>query len=77
MEYIMPKTTKPKAKRPSILNGKFLTTDGLVEMYGIALSTQANHRKNKTIPYKKIGGTIYYVIEEIDNWIDKHTVVSA
>lgn len=65
--------SKNKRKRPLIINDKYLTTDGLEQqMWKMPKSTQAKYRKEMGMPYKKTGGTIYYLITELEAWFDKH-----
>jgi len=54
-------------------NNKWLNTKELACEYGIALSTQAKYRKNKFIPYIKLGGFIRYSREKIDDWLESHS----
>jgi len=62
-----------KTKKKHILMGEYLDTVGLEIEFGMAKSTQAKYRKQLDMPYKKIGGAIYYKISEIKAWIDKHS----
>lgn len=52
----------------------WLNPDELLATFGIAKSTQAKMRKDRTIPYSKIGGFIFYNIEKIEAWIDAHSI---
>jgi len=54
-------------------NGNWLNTDTLEEEFGIAKSTQAKYRSDKTIPYSKVGGFIFYSREKIYQWLERHS----
>ena len=54
-------------------NQDYFNTKTLKEEFGIAESTQAKYRAEKSIPYKKLGGFIYYKREEIYERIDNHS----
>ncbi|MFA6742509.1 MAG: helix-turn-helix domain-containing protein [Arcobacteraceae bacterium] len=56
---------------------RWLTPVSLELEYEFSQSTQAKMRMNKKIPYKKIGKFIRYSREEIDKWIEEHTVVAG
>jgi predicted DNA-binding transcriptional regulator AlpA len=57
------------------MDGKRWINPGeLAEMFGIAKSTQAKMRSDKTIPYSKIGGFIYYSVEKIEAWLEAHSI---
>lgn len=53
-------------------NKDWLNTEQLRIEFGIALSTQAKYRKEKKIPYSKVGGFIYYSRAKINEWLEKH-----
>lgn len=53
-------------------NKDYYDTKTLRKEFGIAESTQAKYRAEKTIPFSKVGGFIYYKKEEIYAWIDNH-----
>ena len=53
---------------------KYLNTKELRAEFGIAESTQAKYRKQKSIPFSKLGGFIFYSREKIYEWIDNHSV---
>ena len=55
-------------------NTNWLNTQTLQEEFGIAQSTQAKYRSNKTIPYSKVGGFIFYSREKIYQWLEKHNI---
>jgi len=54
-------------------NIDWLNTDTLAIEFGIAKSTQAKYRSEKTIPYSKVGGFIYYSRKKINAWIESHS----
>lgn len=54
-------------------SNKFLNTKELAAEYGIALSTQAKYRKNRVIPFIKLGGFVRYSREKIDQWLESHS----
>jgi len=54
-------------------NSQWLNTKTLQEEFGIAESTQAKYRAEKTIPYSKIGGFIFYSREKIYQWLERHS----
>lgn len=54
-------------------NELYFNTKTLEEEFGIAQSTQAKYRANKSIPYSKIGGFIFYNKQKIYAWIEKHS----
>jgi len=53
---------------------RYLNTKELREEFGIAESTQAKYRGEKSIPYAKLGGFIFYSREKIYEWIENHNV---
>jgi len=54
-------------------NKDWFNTDTLATEFGIAKSTQAKYRAEKTIPYSKIGGFIYYSKKKIYEWLENHS----
>jgi len=54
-------------------NTKWLNTETLAQEFGIAGSTQAKMRKEKKIPYSKVGGFIFYSRKKIDEWLEQHS----
>ena len=58
-------------------NSEWLNTDDLAAEFGIAKSTQAKYRSQKSIPYSKVGGFIYYSRELINNWLMQHLVTTG
>ncbi len=55
----------------------WFNTKTLRAEFGIAESTQAKYRKNKNIPYTKIGGFIFYSRAKIYEWLDKNNLEAA
>jgi len=55
-------------------NQEFLNPKTLHKEFGIAESTQAKYRSEKTIPYCKVGGSIFYHREAITEWILNHSI---
>lgn len=61
------------------LNEKeYLTPDELEEEYKISKSTQSKYRMARKIPFIKLGGRyIRYSREQINKWLDSHSVEVA
>ena len=55
-------------------NQDFFNTETLASEFGIAISTQAKYRSERTIPYIKLGGFIYYSKKKIYEWLENHSV---
>ena len=55
-------------------NSDWLDTKQLKNEFGIAESTQAKYRSNKTIPYSKVGGFIFYSRKKIYEWLEQHAL---
>lgn len=54
---------------------KYLTQDELEAEFLISKSTQSKYRMQKKIPFIKIGGRyIRYSREQIEAWLDSHSV---
>ena len=54
---------------------KYLTQDELAEEFLISKSSQSKYRSKKKIPFIKIGGRyIRYSREQIEAWLDSHSV---
>jgi hypothetical protein len=53
---------------------RWINPNEFAEMFGIAKSTQAKMRREKSIPYSKIGGFIFYSVEKIETWLDAHSI---
>ena len=51
----------------------WLNTKTLEQEFGIAESTQAKYRAEKSIPYSKVGGFIFYSREKIYAWLERHS----
>ena len=57
---------------------KYLTQEELETEYAISKSTQSKYRMQKKIPFIKIGGRyIRYSREQIEAWLDSHSVAVA
>lgn len=54
-------------------NEDWLDTKMLKEEFGIAESTQAKYRSNRSIPFAKIGGFIFYSRKKIYEWLESHS----
>lgn len=54
-------------------NQDWFNTKTLADEFGIALSTQAKYRSEKSIPYSKVGGFIYYSKKKIYEWLESHS----
>lgn len=52
-------------KRPK----KWLKTNEVMEMLGMSEVTLQTLRNKKQIPFKKLGGTVYYNAEELDEFL--------
>jgi hypothetical protein len=52
---------------------KYITTDEMVEIYNMSISSQRDYRGrlNDPLPYnqKKFRGKITYTVEEIEQWL--------
>lgn len=49
---------------------KWLKTKELEELYGVSLGKQQKLRNERKIPFTKLGDTIYYSIEDIDQILE-------
>ncbi len=58
-------------------NTEWINPKTFYEEFGMALSTQAKYRKEKKIPYSKIGGFVLYSRKKIYEWLEKHTVTNT
>jgi len=56
---------------------RWLNTQDFAEEFKIQISTQAKLRKQKILPYSKIGGFIFYDRILIDRQFEKHNVVNT
>ena len=52
----------------------FLTPDKLEELTGITKDTQKRLRTNREIPFSKIGHSVVYKLDEIEDWIDSQKI---
>lgn len=55
-------------------NTDWMNPQQLFQEFGMAHSTQAKYRQNKTIPYSKVGGFIFYSRKKIYQWLEKHSI---
>lgn len=55
-------------------NSNWMDTKTLAEEFGIALSTQAKYRANRSIPFSKVGGFIRYSRKKIEAWLENHSM---
>lgn len=55
-------------------NELYFNPKTLEREFGIAEKTQAKYRTEKSIPYSKIGGFVFYKKSDIYAWIDKHSI---
>ena len=53
---------------------KWLTPKQLQTEYSISITKQNRMRREKTIPYSKIGNAVMYKRQEIEDWLDAHKV---
>jgi predicted DNA-binding transcriptional regulator AlpA len=59
------------------MNKRWLSVKEFQEEFGIAQSTQAKMRKEKVLPYTKIGNFVFYDRNKIDEVFEKHCVVGS
>ena len=59
------------------MNKRWLSVKEFQEEFGIAQSTQAKMRKEKVLPYTKIGNFVFYDRNKIDEVFEKHCVMSG
>lgn len=52
---------------------KWMKSKEVRTLLGISSGTLQALRKNKTLPYAKIGGVIFYDVEEINKMIERRT----
>ena len=57
-----------------IQHKEWLNPHELMELYGIAVNTQAKWRVEKKIPYSKVGKFVRYSKAEINEWLKNHSV---
>ena len=53
---------------------KWLDVEDCASEYGIAPSTQALYRRERKIPFSKVGGFIRYSRAKLDEWLESHTI---
>jgi excisionase family DNA binding protein len=60
---------------PPRTNGALLTTSEAAEILGIHTSTLSNWRSTKryNIPYKKVGGSVRYRLDDIEKWLSSRS----
>ncbi len=51
-----------------------MTTDQICEAFGISKSTLNNWRKEKGLPFIKVGRTVRYDYPAVVEWLKKHEV---
>ncbi len=61
----------------NISEKRWLTPKDLFDEFLIGLQTQAKMRRDKRIPYSKVGKFIRYDREAINEWLEDHAVVKA
>jgi len=58
-----------------IPNNKYLTQEEVLQLYPFTLSTLYNATRYKSLPYIKHGKHRYYKRIEIEEWIEKNTII--
>jgi NitT/TauT family transport system substrate-binding protein len=53
-----------------------MNTDEICQAFGISKSTLNNWRKEKGLPYIKVGRTVRYDYDAVVEWLKKHEVTS-
>lgn len=53
---------------------RWLTIKDFEEEFGVASSTQAKMRRDKVLPYSKLGGFVFYDRNAIDKVLENHTI---
>jgi len=53
-----------------------MNTDQICQAFGISKSTLNNWRKEKGLPYIKVGRTVRYDFDAVVEWLKKHEVRS-
>jgi len=51
------------------MESQWLTVKQLKDEFGISVSTQEGYRREKTIPFIKVGKTIKYHRQTINDWL--------
>ncbi|MGO2293857.1 MAG: helix-turn-helix domain-containing protein [Psychroflexus halocasei] len=62
------------AKQASGKIKKYLKSSEVMDLLQVSPGTLQNLRINGTLPYTKVGGIIYYDVEEIQNVMDANRV---
>ena len=66
--------TKLLSNRNQLTERKYLKSSEVIKMFQISSGTLLNLRNNGTLPYTKIGGLIYYDLEEINKVMTENKV---
>jgi len=53
-------------------NQRWINPKVFREQFGISENVQSTMRKEKKIPYSKVGGFVLYDINLINKWLEKH-----
>ena len=53
---------------------EWLSIKEVISIYGISDSSQYTMRKERKIPYSKIGGTIRYSKKKLDKWFEDNAI---
>lgn len=56
---------------------KWINQEQLATLYSINKPTQEKLRSKKQIPYSRIGNHIFYHIDKIDDWIERHSITDG
>ena len=54
---------------------QWLNAEELAEEFGISIPSQNRYRKERKIPFSKIGRFIRYSRDDINTWFKNHTIV--
>jgi predicted DNA-binding transcriptional regulator AlpA len=60
----------------NISNNRYLTQEEVLQIYPFTLSTLYNATRYKSLPYIKHGKHRYYKRIEIEEWIEKNTIIN-
>lgn len=55
-------------------NNRWIRPKEFEEEFGVTMETQSKWRRDKKIPFSKIGGFVFYDRNLIDKWIESHSV---
>jgi len=55
---------------------EWLSTKELEEEFGFSIPTQDRMRRERTVPYSKVGRNIRYSRTKINAWLEDHEIVS-